>query len=201
MIKTIIFDIGNVLAGFAWEDFFSSFGYDAETLDRLGRATVLSPDWNEYDLGNLSDEEILQLFIENDPSLEKELRRTLADFSGLLTRYDYAIPWIEELRERGYRILYLSNFSEKALRECSTVLDFVPHTDGGIFSCHVRLTKPDPAIYRLLLTRYGLTPQECVFLDDTPRNINAAEALGIHGIVFQTLSQAKNELEALLSRP
>lgn len=201
MIKTVIFDIGNVLAGFAWEAFFSSFGYDAQTLERLGKATVLSPDWNEYDLGCLSDEEILHLFIENDPLVEKELRETLADFSGLLTRYDYAIPWIEELRERGYQVLYLSNFSEKALRECSAVLDFVPHTDGGIFSCKERLTKPDPAIYRLLLTRYGLLPEECVFLDDTPRNINAAEALGIHGIIFQSLSQAKSELEALLALP
>ena len=92
-------------------------------------------------------------------------------------------------------------FSEKALRECPSVLDFVPHTDGGIFSCKVKLTKPDPAIYKLLLERYGLRAEECVFLDDTLRNVNAAEALGIHGIHFQNLSQAKSELEVLLSEP
>ena len=201
MIKTVIFDIGNVLAGFAWQEFFASFGYDAETLDKLGKATVLSPDWNEYDLGKLSDDEILSLFIQNDPSIEKELRESLADFSGLLLRYDYAIPWIEELHGRGLQVLYLSNFSEKALRECPSVLDFVPHTDGGIFSCKVKLTKPDPAIYKLLLERYGLRAEECVFLDDTLRNVNAAEALGIHGIHFQNLSQAESELEVLLSEP
>lgn len=200
MIKTIIFDIGNVLAEFGWQPYFASFGYDSETLAKLGKATVLSPDWNEYDLGNLSDEDILKLFIENDPSIEKQLRETLTNYSAILKRYDYAIPWIKELHARGFQVLFLSNFSEKALRECASVLDFVPYTDGGIFSCKVHLTKPDPAIYKLLLSTYHIKAEECVFLDDTLANINAAEALGIHGIHFKNQAQAISELEAIINR-
>lgn len=197
MIKTVIFDIGNVLTEFSWQQHFASFGYPAEIVKRLGKATVLSPQWNEYDLGILSEAEILQLFIQNDPAIEKELRESLADAGGILKRCDYAIPWIEELKAKGYRTLFLSNFSEKALKDCAHAMDFVPHLDGGIFSCRVHLTKPDPAIYRLLLTRYNLNAEECVFIDDTLPNVEAAETLGIHGIHFKGLAEAREALAGL----
>lgn len=197
MIKTVIFDIGNVLTQFSWQDYYASFGYNDATLEKLGKATVLNYDWSEYDLGNLSDDEILDLFIENDPSVEKELRETLQDMGGVLKRCDYAIPWVEELKGKGYQVLFLSNFSEKALRDCAAALDFVPHMDGGIFSCKVHLIKPDPAIYKLLLQQYRLNPEECVFLDDTLVNITAAASLGIHGIHFKNQTQAREELAAL----
>lgn len=197
MIKTIIFDIGNVLTKFCWSEYFADFHYSEETLKRLAAATVLSDDWKEYDLGNLSDKEVLDLFIANDPSIEKELRASLRNVDGILEQCDYAIPWIEELKAKGYRVLYLSNFSEKVLRDCDRIMGFLPHMDGGILSCRVHFVKPDPAIYKLLLKQYSLLPEECVFLDDTAENIKAAEALGIHGIVFENQAQAIKELEKL----
>ena len=197
MIKTVIFDIGNVLTAFSWQKHFNSFGYPADIVDRLGKATVLSSQWCEYDLGNLSDDEILELFIKNDPEIEKEFRHSLQDVHGILERCDYAIPWIEDLKAKGYRVLFLSNFSEKVQKECARAIDFVPHMDGGIFSFKVHLIKPDPAIYRLILQQYHLQAEECVFIDDTLPNITAAEALGIHGIHFQNFKQATEELKSL----
>ena len=108
MITTVIFDIGNVLAGFAWKEYFLRFGYSEEIFQRLVKATVGNRSWQEHDRGALSDEEILNLFIENDPGIEKELRETLDNINGMLVRYDYAIPWIQELKEKGYRVLVLS---------------------------------------------------------------------------------------------
>ena len=70
--------------------------------------------------------------------------------------------------------------------------------DGGIMSYTVHLAKPDPAIYQTLLDRYGLKAEECVFLDDTVRNVEAAQALGVAGIVVTSQEQAKKELETLL---
>ena len=131
MIKTVIFDIGNVLAGFAWEEYFRSFGYSEETFQRLAKATVESRSWQEHDRGALSDEEIMDLFIKNDPGIEKELRETLDNIDGMLVRYDYAIPWIQELKEKGYQVLVLSNFAHKAYEDCRDVLDFLDYVDGG----------------------------------------------------------------------
>lgn len=197
MIRTIIFDIGNVLTAFGWRDFMASFGFDPETEAKVCRATVESPFWCECDRGVLNDEEILNGFIRNDPSVEKELRRVYTDLHGIVTRLDYAIPWIRDLKQKGYRVLVLSNFSEKGWKENQDALDFMEYVDGGIISYRERLIKPDPAIYRLLLDRYGLKAEECVFLDDTADNVKAAEDMGMSGIVFKNREQALGELKKL----
>ncbi len=197
MITTIIFDIGNVLADFIWEEHYRSFGYDGEMLVRIAKATVKSPMWNEYDRGAMSDEEILEGFIANDPEIEDILRKVLANVKTMVRRNDYAIPWIKELQGKGYRCLYLSNFSRKAETECAYALDFIPYMDGGILSYQDKVIKPMPEIYQLLIDRYDLVPQECVFMDDTVRNLEAAEQFGIHTIHFQNQQQAIEELRKL----
>ena len=174
MIKNIVFDIGNVLAGWNWREYYESFHYGPEVTERLARATVLSPLWGEFDRGEEDEEKLLNSFIANDPGLEREMRHVLGNIHDMLVRYDYAVPWLRELKDRNYGLYYLSNFARKAHVECSHVLDFLPLMDGGILSYRERLIKPDPAIYRLLLERYGLKASECVFLDDTTKNVEEA---------------------------
>lgn len=197
MITTIIFDIGNVLADFTWEAHYRSFGYSEEILERLAKATVKSSLWNEYDRGAMSDEDILQGFIDNDPGIEKEIREALHDVGPMVVRNDYAIPWIQQLRGKGYRCLYLSNFSRRAHKECAASLDFIPYMDGGILSYEDKVIKPMPEIYQLLIDRYGLVPEACVFMDDTLRNLEGAEKFGIHTIHFRNQAQAVEELRKL----
>ena len=94
MIRTIIFDIGNVLTVFGWKNFLKSFGFDAETEEKVAKATMDNPFWNEFDRGMLNEEEMLAGFIRNDPSVEKEIRQIYENLHGILTKADYAIPWI-----------------------------------------------------------------------------------------------------------
>ena len=197
MIKNIVFDIGNVLTEYAWNAHIHKFGFPEEICERVANATVKSPKWGEYDRGVLSDEEIVDSFVENDPGIEREIRLMNEDLSTLVTKVDYAIPWIQELKAKGFRVFYLSNFSRKAEEECAEALDFIPYTDGGILSYKVKLTKPDPAIYQCLTDRYGLKPEECVFLDDLAENVEAAKHCGWQGIVFTGREEANKALEAL----
>lgn len=199
MIKNIVFDIGNVLVGFIWEEFYRSFGYSEEIFEKLADATVRSPFWNEMDRGRLSDDELIEGFIRNDPSIEREIREALKNVKGMIRRYDYAIPWIKELKEKGYHVYVISNFAHKAHMDCIEALDFLNEIDGGILSYQVKLIKPAPEIYRLLCSKYDLKAEECVFIDDLPKNVEAARNEGMQGIVFQTLEQAREELEALLA--
>lgn len=197
MIKNIIFDIGNVLTDYCWNKYIHSFGFSEEICERVAAATVKSQEWSEIDRGVLSTEEVVELLVKNDPEIEKEIRRFTSDISGLVEKVDYAIPWIVELKEKGYGVYYLSNFSEKAEHDCAQALDFIPYMDGGILSYRDKLIKPDPAIYRCLLERYGLKAQECVFLDDLKENVEAAKAQGMQGIVFTTKEAAVSELEKM----
>ena len=77
------------------------------------------------------------------------------------------------------------------MRANPSVLDFLPHMDGGVFSCYVNLIKPDPAIYRCLLEMYGLKAEECLFIDDREDNVVAARKLGIQAERFENYEQAR----------
>lgn len=197
MVKNIIFDIGNVLADFRWREFLADKGFDEEMIERIASASVFSKVWCELDRGVWSDEQIIEAFINNDPAIEKELHQAFDDFTGMVTIRDYAISWVKELREKGYQVFYLSNFSRKAKEECEESLAFIPYMDGGILSYQDKLIKPDVAIYELLLERYGLRAEESVFMDDTLINVEAAEKVGIHGICFLNKEQAEEELRKL----
>lgn len=197
MIRNIIFDIGNVLTDFRWKEFLEDKGFDKEMVKRIAKASIQSSLWDEFDRGELSTEELMAGFIANDPEIEEQLHRAYDNIEGMVTKRDYAIPWLEELKEKGFHVFYLSNFSEKAFEDCADALDFLSHMEGGILSCQDKVIKPDSAIYQLLLDRYGLAPEESVFLDDTLKNVEAAQRMGIHGIHFTTKEAAEEQLRAL----
>lgn len=198
VIDTVVFDIGNVLTDYAWRDWLESAGYPADITERIAQAAFLSPVWNEIDRGVWSQEQFLDALVRNDPGIETEIRSVFSrSMKGLVTRRDRAIPWIRELKAAGYRVLYLSNFSARVFADCAEALDFIPETDGGILSYREQLIKPDEAIYRLLTGRFGLTPSRAVFIDDRQENVEAAQACGFRGIVFETQEQTECALKSL----
>ena len=197
MIKNIVFDIGNVLTDFRYRGFLADKGLDAAMIDRIEKCTVDTPYWHEFDRCAISYDEVVENFVALDPEIGDILRSVFADLKGMVTPRDYAIPWIKELKAAGYKVFYLSNFSEKAYIECREALLFDEYCDGGIYSYTERLVKPDPAIYNLLLTRYGLTASECVFFDDTERNVKAAIECGYNSFVFTNPDKANEDLRSL----
>ena len=168
-IRNIVFDIGGVLADFNVNRFLSAKGFDAAMIKRILKASVLTPYWGRFERGELTEEETLQGFAATDPEIEDELRRAFASVEGMLTARDYAIPLVKSLKEAGYHVFYLSNYSKKAYDECGESLGFMPHMDGGVVSFRAGKTKPDPAMYRQFLDECGL---------------EAARALGFTGIDF-----------------
>ena len=196
-IDTVVFDIGNVLTDFAWDKFLVFKGYDDKMVERIAKATVYSDDWVEYDKGNLTNEEIIARFVENDPEIRSEIEDSFKNIDGIILKREKTIPWIRALKAAGYKVLYLSNFSKQALEGCPDAMAFLDETDGGILSFREHVVKPDPAIYNLLVSRYNLTPSKTVFIDDTPVNIEAAKNLGWKGIIYRDYNQVVDELATL----
>lgn len=197
MIRNIILDIGDVLVKSDYHRFFLDKGYDADTVKRLEKATFFSPAWKELDRGVWSFEEIINAFVRNDPALEGILRSVFTDASGFITAFPYAESWIRELQAAGLKVYCLSNISDMICRDCRSELTFLHAVDGQLLSWQERLVKPDPAIYRLLLDRYRLKAEECIFVDDMEKNVAAARSLGLHGIVFHSKEQAAKEIEEI----
>ena len=193
-VNTVIFDIGGVLVDFCWREFIAEKGYSPEMVERIGKASTQTPQWDEFDRGVLSTEEIIEGFIRNDPEIADDLKKVYSDLTGLLRKRERTIPWIRALKKAGYKVLVLSNFSKQAIDVNPFMYEFLDETDGGILSYKDKVIKPDRAIYELITKRYDLTPEQCVFIDDTSRNIDAAIAFGMNGIVFENYDQVEDEL-------
>lgn len=201
MIKSIIFDVGDVLVHFGWEDCYRKLGYEGERLERIADATVRSLWWEELDKGTITTEEAIAHYIEAAPEYAEEISHTYDYMDMMMTRFDYTLDWLQELRERGYKIYILSNWSEPAYRICKThTLSFLEEVDGAVISYQEHVIKPDPEIYQILCERYQIRPEEAVFLDDREVNVRGAQSVGLHTIHFQSYEQAKAELDALLKK-
>ncbi len=200
MIKNVVFDIGNVLVAFDWKNHYKNLGYDDEMVERLARATVYSDDWGEYDRGVLTQEEIVNRFIKNDPEIEADIRRVNEDFADLLPVYEYSKGMLLDLKKQGFCVYALSNMSHKAVNEAGGFMDLLLLMDGYILSCDVKLIKPDHEIYKALYEKYKLNPQETVFFDDTEKNIVAAKETGMHGIIFKDVKSAITEFNELVKK-
>ena len=85
---------------------------------------------------------------------------------------------VEQLKQHGYCVYYLSNIPEDVLALLME-RDFKGLFDGGVASCEVKINKPDPRIYQALLDKYQLKADECIFIDDRADNIKAASLLGL----------------------
>ncbi len=102
--------------------------------------------------------------------------------------------WAESLRASGIRTAILSNMP-LALREyLERCCPWLPAVDHSTYSCDVRMTKPDPRIYRHCLEGLGVDAGDAVFLDDREENVEAARRVGIQGILFTGYEQAVAEV-------
>ena len=200
MIKAIVFDIGNVLADFCWEKMFQGFGLEGENFERIADATVRHPGWLELDRGTISTEAAIALFAKEAPEYRSYIERIYKDPTKMIEPLAYAIPWILELKEQGYHIYILSNWSKVAYEAClDKALNFLPLVDGVVFSFQEHVVKPEKKIFDILCERYAIAPYEAVFLDDSEKNVIAAREYGMQAIHFVSYEQAKAELEAILA--
>lgn len=198
MIDTVIFDIGNVLMKFDFFPLMERLFSDQKVIDAIAETFFKTGYWNGLDLGIYNGEQFLQKAIAHAPKYKEEFRYCFENLEGCLLKEDFAAPWIQSLKDRGYRVLFLSNYSEPIMKIGPEALYFLPLMDGGVFSCDVHICKPDPEIYHVLKEKYDLDFSTCVFLDDTMPNLEEASRQGLHTIHVQSHQQAADDLEMLL---
>lgn len=198
MVKNIVFDISNVLAPFRFKEFLAEKGFDEAMIKRIIKASAMTPYWTEYEKGKLTYEEAIEAFLSVDPDIREELHKAYDSCSGIMGRYDYTEEWIDALKDTGYKLYCITNFTPAGYEQCYDCISFIERFDGCIFSFREGIAKPDPEIYMTLLRRYDLKAEECVFIDDTEENVLSAENLGFAGIVFTGYEDAIARLGEIL---
>lgn len=196
-IRTLSFDIGGVfLLGKADKGFFARWaerlGLDAET---FGKRLWHGPDIEHANIGQISAEEYFEraaLRLDTDPHTIRTIIQEV--FAGELN-HDLA-DYVRRLKKHVRVTALTNNWSfvhdHIKQREIDDLFDVI------VNSADVGVRKPDPRIYQIMLHRLNANPNEVVFIDDTLENIEAAQALGIPCIHFESTGQVIAELNQLL---
>lgn len=197
MIQTIIFDVGDVLLEYRWLEMLTDHGLSEKEASVIGETMFSDPLWDELDLGIRSRTEIIHNYERKYPQYKEEI-------SWFLNHGEYMhVPrkdvWkkVHQLKEKGYHIYLLSNYSEDLFHKHTADAGFMKDIDGMVVSWQIHKTKPSPDIYLHLLETYGLSPSECIFFDDRPANTEAARKLGIQAVTVTSREMLLAELEKL----
>jgi len=196
-VRTVVFDVGNVLIEWDPRHLYRQFFDDQDALMEHFLENVCTSAWNqEQDRGRSWDEAVAVLVAEHPESAEL-IRAYHERWHDMVPGEIPGTPEIlAELKARGVPLFALSNFSREKFREARERFPFLDGFDGLVVSAEVGLVKPDPAIYRLLLERYGLAPAETLYIDDLAENVAVAESLGMAGHHFSGAAKLRADLEA-----
>ena len=193
----VVFDIGNVLVH--WEPralYRKIFATEDEVEWFITH--VCNSDWNiEQDRGRSFAEGVAELTARFPQHAEAIAAYDLRWHETVLGPIDGTVAILEELAARGTALYAITNFNQHKFRESAARFPFLRLFRDTVVSGDERLLKPDPAIYRVLLTRNGLAAGDCVFIDDSEKNVKGAEAVGMTGIHFTTPDALRAELAKL----
>ncbi len=197
MPTKVVFDIGNVLLRWDMRALFAKLIDDAQELDFFLRE-VCPMSWHaRLDAGALYGDVIAERarayprYAQTIRAYDPRWQETIVGPIGESVRV------LERLRAAGAPTYAITNFPAEKFDETCALHPFLQGFDGVVVSGRERVTKPDPAIFRLFLARFGLEARDCVFIDDSPANAAAAAALGFHAVRFEEPERLAGQLAAL----
>jgi 2-haloacid dehalogenase len=190
----VVFDLGGVLVDWNPRHLYRRLFDDDAEMERF-LADVVSPAWNlEQDRGRPFADGIAELIREHpDQAVLIELfwSRWIEMLGGPLHE---TVALLEELDAAGVRLFALTNWSAETFAIGAPRLPFLDRFEAVIVSGEVKVAKPDPAIFRLLVDRHGLEPARTVFIDDMRPNVDVAAALGFRAVQFSDAPSLRRTL-------
>ena len=197
-ITAVVFDLGGVLLDWNPRHLYRRlFGEDVEGMERF-LVEVVSPDWNaRQDAGRPWDEATAEAIASHPEhaALIRAYRERWEEMLGEALSDSVAI--LDELRGTGLRLLALTNWSQFTFPYALPRYPFLRWFEDIVVSGKEGLAKPDPSIFRLLLSRFGIEASRSVFIDDTLKNVQAAGLLGFHAIHFCNALQLRRDFASL----
>lgn len=196
-IAAVVFDVGGVLLDWDPRHLYRKLiDEPARMMSFLGQ--VCTPQWHlSHDLGADIEASCRDLARQH-PGFEDLImawwRRGEEMIAGQI---DDAVAVLADLKAAGVRCYALSNMEAEKFTLRRSRFAFFDLFDGCVISGIEGVVKPDPAIFRILLSRYDLEPDQTVFVDDMPRNVRAASALGMVAIQYSSGSRLRHDLRLL----
>ena len=200
-IDTFLFDLGGVLIDWSPRYLFARhFPNDESALDDF-LARVCTSEWNvSMDAGkpaHVARAERIAAFPEHAAMIHRWFEEWPNMMRGPI---DGTVSVLSDLRERGYRLYALTNWSADTFPHAKGRFDFLDWFEHIVVSGELNLIKPDPAIFQHAIERCELDPGRTLFIDDSAKNTAAAAGLGFHVHHFRSPDALRAELAPLLAR-
>lgn len=190
----MIFDVGGVLVDWDPRHLYRDEFDDVDEMERF-LAEVCTWEWHHgHDAGVPFAESIPALanaFPEHAPMIRLWEERYGDMIAGEIPG---VVDVLRDLHAQGTRLLVLSNMPSEVWKPLTARFDWFELFDGWVVSGDEKLVKPDPAIYRILLERFGVDPTTSVFVDDREENVAAAVSLGFEAILFRDATSLRRSL-------
>lgn len=194
-INNIIFDLGGVLIDWNPDYMYKKIIQD-ENQRKWFLENICTSDWNEAQDGGRSIEEANELLIQSFPEYKDLILAYYTRWEEMLNGpIAGTVEIFRSLKiQKKHGIYALTNWSAETFPRALELFDFLHWFDGRVVSGEEKTRKPFKEIYDIIINRFDLIPTETLFIDDNLRNIQAAQALGIVSIHFQSPEQLRKEL-------
>lgn len=199
MIRNVVFDFGGVVVGYDPEGYMKKLYGDGPAGRYILDGLFGSELWRDLDLGLVTRREAYAPILERADAagFGSEMRFVMDHwFEDMMGTREDTVALARRLRDRGTHVFYLTNM-QGDVWEKLIARGLRDIFEGGITSFEARMTKPDIRIYRRLLSKLRIRPEETVFFDDMERNVAGARAAGIRGELFTDAGSAEDTLRAL----
>ena len=199
VIDAVIFDLGLVLIDWPWEEHAASVGISEEAIREIGEKVIHDPAWLEFDRSEKPEEEIVNDLVKLVPGYEEDLRKLIATMDKCCEPFWYTEGWLKGLRQKGYKLYYLSNWSRTGQHKVAErgAMDFLKLMDGGVWSYEHHEVKPEKEIFQRIIRQYQLNPARTIFIDDNEGNVAAAKKEGLVAIRFLDINDITEKLGSL----
>jgi len=199
----IVFDFGGVL--FDWRPIAlvqRHFPQQARD-DASARATVaavfqgFTGDWAQFDRGLLEADELVSRITARTGLGVDNVQRLVDTVPQSLTPKADTVALLRRLHATGVTLHFLSNMPRLYAEHLDrTHPELMAHFESGVYSAHVRLIKPEEAMYRLASERFGAPGHRLVLLDDVAANVSAARTHGWNALQFSDAANCEAGLRA-----
>lgn len=198
MIKNIIFDLGNVLISFIPSEYLKKKNYPSNIRNTILNDVFRSEEWKKLDNGDITVSEAIESIALKSALKREEIALVFNLRIDIMFPLDDNVRLLPELKKQGYRVFYLSNFHLDTFEAVKNDYYFFKYFDGGVVSADIKISKPDLRIYRYILDKYALKPEESLYIDDIEENITVAYSTGMQTLLTYGSPKISAELEEKL---
>lgn len=196
-MKSFIFDVGNVLLKWSPLEVVRATVPDTSEHERYLKTMFLGRRWMDLDEGTVDESVAAQEFAHTLGVSIEEIERILSAARESLAALAPGVQLLEELSRNGSDLTCLTNMSRETYAHVRPKFAFWESFRGIVVSGHIRLIKPNPAIFTHIIESLDLVPAATLFIDDHLPNVEAARARGLLAIKYDGSPACLEKIRAM----